>query len=61
MLKLLSLTIFRIGIPILWLAALISILSANKDTPIKVLWVVVIRFSYLLGPLFWFFWGKRNT
>ena len=61
MLKLLSLTIFKIGIPILWLAALISILSANKDTPIKVLWVVVICFSYLLGPLFWFFWGKRNT
>lgn len=60
-LRLLNFAVFRIGVPILWFASLFSIWTARKDTPIKVLWTVVICFSYLLGPLFWFFWGKRNT
>jgi len=52
-------------VPILHLllaaAGLYSCLTSNKPTNTKLLWVIIIVLAPLLGPLLWFFWGRKNT
>ena len=43
------------------IAGLYSCLTSNKQTNIKILWVIVILLAPLLGPVLWCAWGKKNT
>ncbi|MGV3774233.1 MAG: PLD nuclease N-terminal domain-containing protein [Verrucomicrobiales bacterium] len=46
---------------LLAIAGLYSCLTSNKQTNIKILWVIIILLAPLLGPILWFVWGKKNT
>ncbi|MEV6523859.1 PLD nuclease N-terminal domain-containing protein [Longispora sp. NPDC051575] len=53
--------ICSIGSLILFIAALISIISADRlTTAAKILWAVVAFAFPFIGSLAWFFWGKKN-
>ena len=43
------------------IAGLYSCVTSLKPTNIKLLWVLIIVLAPLLGPLLWFFWGKKHT
>ncbi|WP_018348358.1 PLD nuclease N-terminal domain-containing protein [Longispora albida] len=50
-----------LGSLVLFIAALISILRADRlSTAGKVLWAVVAFAFPFVGSLAWFFWGKNN-
>ena len=54
--------LFLALVPFLLLAgALYSCLVSPKPTNIKFLWILIVILAPFLGPLLWFFWGKRNT
>jgi hypothetical protein len=38
-----------------------DIVKSNKDTEKKVLWIIAVVFLPVLGPLLYYFLGKRNT
>jgi hypothetical protein len=40
---------------------IIDILKSNKDTERKVLWIIAVIFLPLLGPLLYYFVGKRTV
>ncbi|HET9485936.1 MAG TPA: PLDc N-terminal domain-containing protein [Chryseosolibacter sp.] len=40
---------------------IIDILKSNKDTEKKVLWIIAVIFLPLLGPLLYYFMGKRTV
>ncbi|MEW6303623.1 MAG: PLD nuclease N-terminal domain-containing protein [Verrucomicrobiota bacterium] len=46
---------------ILLVAGIFSCVASDKKVPLKVLWLLVIFLAPLLGPLLWFFWGKKHT
>lgn len=46
---------------LLTVAGLVSCVLSNKPTNIILLWIIVIVLAPMLGPLLWFFWGKKNT
>lgn len=49
-------------IPVLiTIAGLYSCVTSLKPTNIKLLWILIIVLAPLLGPLLWFFWGKKHT
>lgn len=37
----------------------IDILKSNKDNEKKVLWIIAVVFLPVLGPILWYFVGKR--
>jgi membrane protein DedA with SNARE-associated domain len=41
--------------------AIVSCIGSNKPTNTKLLWIIVIILAPILGPLLWFFWGKRQA
>ncbi|HWD01563.1 MAG TPA: PLD nuclease N-terminal domain-containing protein [Amycolatopsis sp.] len=46
---------------ILFLAALVSVLGSPLTGGMKVVWVVFAFCAPLLGPLLWFFVGRRSA
>ncbi|GIG60103.1 hypothetical protein Lfu02_44750 [Longispora fulva] len=53
--------ICSLGSLILFIAALVSILKADRlSTAAKILWAVVAFAFPFIGSLAWFFWGKKN-
>ncbi len=53
--KLISLVILIIDI-----IAIVDILKSNKDTEKKVLWIIAVVFLPVLGPLLYYFLGKKR-
>lgn len=39
---------------------IIDIVKSNKDTEKKILWIIAVVFLPVLGPILWYFLGKRN-
>jgi hypothetical protein len=54
MARLISLLILVIDIIVI-----IDILKSNKDTERKVLWIIAVIFLPILGPILYYFIGKR--
>lgn len=53
--KLISLVILIIDIIVIY-----DIVKSNKDTEKKVLWIIAVVFLPILGPLLYYFLGKKN-
>ena len=53
--KLISLVILIIDIIVI-----VDILKSNKDTEKKVLWIIAVVFLPVLGPLLYYFLGKKR-
>ncbi|QRQ65860.1 PLDc N-terminal domain-containing protein [Corynebacterium sp. SFY-K9] len=53
--------VLLIAIPlIIFIAALVSILSSSRYTVFgKVVWIVVTFTFPILGPIVWFIWGRN--
>ncbi len=47
--------------PLLMVVGLISCALSQKSANVKVLWIVIIILAPILGPLLWFFWGRKYT
>lgn len=45
----------------LMVAGLVSCIRSSKARNLKILWILIIVLAPFLGPLLWFFWGKKNT
>ena len=45
----------------LMVLGLYSCMRSSKQGNTKLLWILIIIVAPVLGPLLWFFWGKRNT
>ncbi len=45
----------------LMVAGLVSCIRSSKERTIKLLWILIIILAPCLGPLLWFFWGRKNT
>lgn len=61
-----SIVIGLIAIAVItWIAVLVttvkSIVRAPMDTNSKVLWIVIVMATHLLGALLWYFVGRRQT
>lgn len=54
--KLVSLLILIIDIVVIF-----DIVRSGKDTEKKVLWIIAVVFLPVLGPLLYYFMGKRKT
>ncbi|MGC1240932.1 MAG: PLDc N-terminal domain-containing protein [Chryseosolibacter sp.] len=54
--ELISLIILIIDVIVIF-----DIVKSNKNTEKKVLWIIAVVFLPLLGPLLYYFLGKRNT
>jgi hypothetical protein len=52
--RLISLLILVIDVLVI-----IDILKSNKDTEKKVLWIIAVVFLPILGPILYYFVGKR--
>lgn len=52
--------ILGILILILDVFAILDIIKSGKDTEKKVLWIIVVFFLPLLGPLLYYVVGKEN-
>lgn len=53
--ELISLIILIIDVVVIF-----DIIKSNKDTEKKVLWIIAVVFLPLLGPLLYYFLGKRG-
>lgn len=56
--------IFAIGVAglVFWIWALVDVVRSNfADNTMKLVWVLVILFTSLVGPLLWLIWGRNNT
>lgn len=53
--KLISLVILIIDI-----IAIVDIVKSNKDTGKKVLWIIAVILLPILGPLLYYFLGKKR-
>lgn len=61
-----SIVIGLIAIAVItWIAVLVttvkSIVRSRMDTNSKVLWIVIIMATHLLGVLLWYFVGRRQA
>ena len=45
----------------LMVAGLVSCIRSSKERNIKLLWILIIILAPCLGPLLWFFWGRKST
>lgn len=54
--ELISLIILVIDVVVIF-----DIIKSNKDTGKKALWIIAVVFLPLLGPLLYYFLGKRNV
>lgn len=55
-------TVFLFALPfLLSAAALFSCLSRPLPLNTKLLWVLIVLLAPFLGPLLWFFWGRKHT
>ena len=43
------------------IAGIASCLLSSKPGGLKLLWILVIFLAPLIGPLLWFFWGRKHT
>jgi membrane protein DedA with SNARE-associated domain len=46
---------------VLFVAALVSILASHQTSGMKVVWVVFALCAPFLGPVLWFFVGRRTA
>ncbi|MBM3821318.1 MAG: PLDc_N domain-containing protein [Verrucomicrobia bacterium] len=46
---------------VLAIAGLVSCWKSTQPSNTKILWSIIIVLAPILGPLLWFFWGKKNT
>ena len=53
--ELISLIILIIDVVVIF-----DIIKSNKDTGKKILWIIAVVFLPLLGPLLYYFFGRRN-
>lgn len=54
--ELISLIILIIDVIVIF-----DIVKSNKNTEKKVLWIIAVLFLPLLGPLLYYFLGRRST
>lgn len=45
----------------LMIAGLVSCIRSSKQGNTKLLWIIIIILAPILGPLLWFFWGRKHT
>jgi hypothetical protein len=38
----------------------VDIVKSNKDSEKKILWIIAVVFLPVLGPILWYFVGKRR-
>lgn len=54
--------LFGIASLALFIWALIDVIQTDfKDSTMKIVWVIVIVFLTLVGPLLWLVWGRSNA
>lgn len=55
---------FALGVAglVFWIWALVDVIrSTFADNTMKLVWVIVILVTSLVGPLLWLLWGRNNT
>ena len=52
--------LISIIILIIDIVVIIEIVQSNKDTEKKILWIIAVIFLPVLGPLLYYFIGKRR-
>ncbi len=51
--------IVALALLVLFVWALVSVIGSRFDSDVeKVVWVIVVIFLPLLGPILWFAWGR---
>ncbi|MBS1951473.1 MAG: hypothetical protein OJF59_000535 [Cytophagales bacterium] len=51
--------IFYLAILVLDIVVVLEILKSNKDMEKKALWIIAVIFLPLLGPVLYYFMGKK--
>ncbi len=52
--------LISIIILIIDIVVIVDIVKSNKDTEKKILWIIAVIFLPVLGPLLYYFIGKRR-
>lgn len=50
--------LISIAILIIDIIAIVDIVKSNKDTGKKILWIIIVLFLPVLGPILYFFLGR---